>query len=118
MNTLKLLSLSLKYHFDSQKSNPMNLIAGTVGMIINNLIVLWGLWAMLFYNKPNGASLTVYFISLNAMIAIAWGSLLFFVGGFRSLGEYIEEGSLEPMLSTPRHPLVLVGLSQSSTPAL
>lgn len=118
MNAIQLLFLSVKYHFDSQKSNPMNLIAGTLGMIINNLIVLWGLWAMLFHDKPNGESLTVYFLSLNAMITIAWGCLLFFVGGFRSLGEYIEEGSLEPMLSTPRHPLLLVGLSQSSTPAL
>jgi len=118
MNSMKLLFLSLRYHFDSQKSNPMNLIAGTLGMIINNLIVLWGLWAMLFNNKPNGESLTVYFLALNAMITIAWGSLLFFLGGFRSLGEYIEEGSLEPMLSTPRHPLLLVGISQSSTPAL
>ncbi len=118
MNSVKLLFLALKYHFDAQKSNPMNLIAGTIGMIINNLIVLWGLWVMLFDGKPNGGYLTIYFLSLNAMITIAWGSLLFFVGGFRSLGEYIEEGSLEPMLSTPRNPLLLVGISQSSTPAL
>ncbi len=118
MDTLRLLLLSLRYNFDAQKSNPANLFAGTVGMIINNAIVLWGLWAMLFDGKPDGNSMTIYFLSLNTIIVISWGFVLFFLGGLRNLGQYVEEGTLEPMLGTPRHPLFLVAISESSTPAL
>jgi ABC-type uncharacterized transport system permease subunit len=117
-NGFRLALLALKYHWDSQKSNPANLVAGTLGMIINNLIILWGLWAMLFDGKPDGEAMTIYFLALNGMITIAWGSICFFLGGIRYLGEYIEEGSLEPMLATPRKPLLLVGISQSMMPAL
>jgi hypothetical protein len=80
MNTFRLMKLALKYHWDAQKSNPANLIAGTVGMIVNNFIVLWGLWAMLFHGKPDGERLTIYFLSLNAMVTIAWGAVCFFIG--------------------------------------
>lgn len=118
MNSLRLLILALKYNFSAQRSNPINLLAGTAGMIINNAIVLWGLWVMLFEGKPDGESLTLYFLCLNAIVTISWGSILFFLGGLRNLSQYVEEGTLEPMLSTPRHPLFLVAISESSTPAL
>jgi ABC-2 type transport system permease protein len=118
MSNWKLLKLAMKYHWDSQKSNPANLWAGTIGMVVNNLIILWGLWAMLFNGKPEGEKLTLYFLALNGMITIAWGSICFFFGGVQSLGQTIEEGSLEPMLSTPRDPLFLIGISQSVMPAL
>lgn len=118
MDSLRLLILALKHNFSAQKSNPMNLIAGTFGMIINNIIVIWGLWVMLFEGKPDGKNLTLYFLCLNAIVTISWGSILFFLGGLRNLAQHVEEGSLEPMLSTPRHPLFLVAISESSTPAL
>lgn len=118
METFRLLRLAMGYHWDAQKSNPANFWAGTLGMIVNNLIVLWGLWAMLFHGKPDGEKMTVYFLALNAMITIAWGSVCFFFGGVQSLGQFVEEGTLEPMLATPRNPLLLVGMSQSSAPAL
>lgn len=118
LNTWRLISLAHKYHWQAQKSNPVNFLAGTIGMIVNNIIVMWGLWVMLFDGKPDGQALTIYFLSLNAMVTISWGSICYFIGGIRSLGEYIEEGTLEPMLSTPRNPLVLIGISQSITPAL
>lgn len=118
MDSLRLLILALKYNFSAQKSNPMNLIAGTLGMIINNVIVIWGLWAMLFDGKPDGQQLTIYFLCLNSIVTISWGSILFFLGGLRNLAVHVEEGTLEPMLSTPRHPIFLVAISESSTPAL
>jgi ABC-type uncharacterized transport system permease subunit len=46
------------------------------------------------------------------------GRGLFFYWGVRSLGEYVEQGALDPMLATPRDPLLLVGISQSQVPAL
>ena len=118
MDTLRLFRLAIRYNWDSLKSNPANLVAGTIGMIINNVIILWGLWAMLFHGKPEGNQMTIYFLSLNAMITIAWGSVCFFLGGLRSIGQYIEDGTLEPMLATPRDPLLLAGVSQSQAPAL
>ncbi len=118
MQTLRLVLLALRFHWDAQKSNRANLVAATVGMFVNNVLVLWGLWAMLFDGKPDSQALTIYFLALNAMINIAWGTTSLLLGGLRSLGEYIEEGTLEPMLATPRHPLVLVGISQSLTPSL
>ncbi|MBY0412605.1 MAG: ABC-2 family transporter protein, partial [Bdellovibrionales bacterium] len=118
MDSLRLLMLSLKYNFSAQRSNPVNLIVGTLGMIINNVIVLWGLWIMLFDGKPDGKNLTIYFLCLNSIVTISWGSILFFLGGLRNLPQHVEEGTLEPMLSTPRHPLFLVAISESSTPAL
>ncbi len=118
MDSIRLLILALKYNFSAQKSNPMNLIAGTLGMIINNVIVIWGLWAMLFDGKPDGKQLTIYFLCLNSIVTISWGSILFFLGGLRNLALHVEEGTLEPMLSTPRHPIFLVAISESSTPAL
>ena len=62
--------------------------------------------------------MTIYFLSLNAMVTIAWGAICFFFGGVRAIGEYIEEGTLGPMLATPRNPLLLAGISQSIMPAL
>jgi ABC-type uncharacterized transport system permease subunit len=118
VKTLRLIALAVRYHWDAQKSNPMNLFAAVFGMILNNAIVLWGLWAMLFDGKPDARELTVYFVALNGMLTIAWGSVCFFLGGLHSLGHYVDEGALEPMLSTPRHPLVMAGISDSMAPAL
>jgi ABC-2 type transport system permease protein len=118
LKTLRLLALAIRYHWDAQKSTPANLIAAIGGMMINNSIILWGLWVMLFDGKPDSEQLTVYFLSLNSMVTLAWGSLTFFIGGIRLLARYAEEGSLDSMLATPRNPLILIGISASETPAL
>ncbi len=109
---------ALAFNIDSHRSNPANLIMGTLGMFLNNVIVLWALWVMLFHGKPQNESLFPYYMALNAMILLAWGGVTFCLGGLRALGEYIDEGTLEPMLSTPRHPLFLVAVSRSSPVAL
>ena len=118
MNSLRLIALAVRYHWDAQRSNPVNLMAGVFGMIINNLIVIWGLWAMLFDGKPDSKALTIYFLALNGMLTVAWGSVCFLLGGLHSLSTYVEEGSLEPMLATPRSPLLLASISNSIAPAL
>jgi len=118
MKTLRLISLAVRYHWDSQKSNPANLFAAVFGMILNNGLAVWGLWAMLFDGKPDGKQLTVYFLALNGMITIAWGSVCFFLGGLHSLSTHVEDGSLDPMLATPRNPILLVAISNSLTAAL
>lgn len=118
VSTFKLIFLSIRYHWDSHRSNPTNFYAAIIAMVLNNAIVLWGLWVMLFDGKPNSKTLTTSFLALNAMVTIGWGSICFFSGGIRSLAEYIDENSLDPMMATPRPTLLLVSMSQSQLPAL
>lgn len=118
MGAFRLALLAARYHWDAHRASPANFFAAVFGMVINNLIVLWGLWVMLFDGKVDGDRLAINFIALNAMITVAWGSIEFFAGGMRALADYIEDGTLEPMLATPRNPLILIGISQSSAPAL
>lgn len=86
--------------------------------MINNVLLLVGLWGMLFAGKPENAPQALYFITLNVVVMTSWGSLCFFVGGLRSLGDIISDGALEPMLATPRHPLVLAAGHQSHVASL
>ena len=118
MKTLRLIWLAMRYHWDAQKSNPVNLAAAVVGMIVNNTIVLWGIWAMLFDGKPDSHQLTIYFLALNGMLTVSWGSVCVVLGGLHNLNTYIDEGSLEPMLATPRPALLLIGISNSLTAAI
>ncbi len=118
MSNLRVLKTAIACHWGAHRSNPVNFFAGTLGMIVNNVIVLVGLWAMLFQGKPNEQVLTLYFLALNAMVVLAWGGVCFFFGGVEGLARTIENGALEPMLSTPRDPLLLVGISESVLPAL
>ena len=113
-----LLTRALAYNMDAHRANPANLIAGTIGMLVNNVIFLVGIWGMLFAGKPVNSQLLPYYIALNAVVMTSWGVVNFLWGGLRSLGEMISEGTLEPMLATPRDPLILAGISRSHPVAL
>jgi ABC-type uncharacterized transport system permease subunit len=113
MASRRLIAKALIYNMDAHRANPVNLVAGALGMIINNVIFLAGMWGMLFAGKPMNDSLLPYYIALNAIVMISWGSINFFFGGLRSLGEMITEGSFESMLATPRSPILLAGISRS-----
>lgn len=116
--TLKLIRVALVYSLDAHRANPANLIAGALGMFINNVLFLSGMWGMLFAGKATNAKLLPYYIALNAIIMFSYGGVHFFFGGLRALGDYITEGTLEPMLATPRDPILLAAISKSSTFAL
>jgi len=103
---------------DGHRANPVNLFAGALGMVINNVIFLAGLWGMLFAGKPKNAELLFYYIALTAVVMTSWGSVNFFFGGLRSLGDLITDGMLEPMLATPRDPIYLAAISKSHPIAL
>lgn len=109
----RLIRKALLYNWDAHISNLPNLIAGALGMIINNTILFAGLWAMIFAGKARNAELLPYFIALNAVVMVSWGGLNFWFGGLRLLGELITEGRLEPMLATPRNPILLASISRS-----
>ena len=104
-----LIRTFLRANLSGHWSTLPNLVAGALGMIVNNCIFLAGMWGMLFAGKPENSGMLVYYIGLNALFMIAWGGLNFFAGGFMDLGELITSGQFESKLSMPRHPLLLVG---------
>jgi len=59
VKTFSLIRLAISYHWDAHRFNPVNLLAGVFGMMINNTIVLFGLWAMLFSGKPDSGKMTL-----------------------------------------------------------
>jgi ABC-type uncharacterized transport system permease subunit len=105
---LQLMARCLKYNLSAHFANLPNLLAGALGMLLNNTIFLLGMWGMLFAGKPENQPLLFYYIALNALIMTAWGGINFFFGGWMDLGELIVSGQFESKLSTPRHPLILV----------
>ena len=114
----RLIKTALLYNMDAHHANPVNLLAGALGMFVNNTIFLVGIWGMLFAGKTKNAELLAYFIALYAIVTASWGAVNFFFGGLRFLGDYITEGTLEPMLATPRDPILLAAISRSSPMAL
>jgi ABC-type uncharacterized transport system permease subunit len=115
---MRLFSIFFRYTLSSHLANPGNLFAGMLGMLANNLIFLYGLWGMLFYGKPETQAVFEYFIVLTGVVNLSWGCINFFLGGLRALGDLINEGTLEPLLCTPRSSLFLAACSRSSPIAL
>lgn len=115
---LSLLGKAIKHNWSAQASNPVNLWSGLLTMIVNNILFLYGMWLMLFAGKEQNQKIFPFYLTLTVLAYIGWGTLNFFVGGLRELGEIIDDGKLEPMLGTPRHPLLLVAISRSSVTAL
>ncbi len=109
---------ALAYNLDAHRANAANLAAGAAGMVINNVIFLAGVWAMFFAGKARNQELVPYFVALQVVVMTSWGAVAFFLGGLRSLPEYVTDGSLEPMLATPRSPVLLAAISRSGAPAL
>lgn len=114
----RLIVLGLKYNLSAHVANLPNLIAATIGMLLNNIIFLIGIWGMLFAGKANNQPFQFYFLSLVAMIMTAWGGINFFFGGWIDLGEIIVNGHFESKLATPRHPLLLVAIHNLHPSAL
>ena len=113
-----LILKSIRYNLSAHRSNLPNLVAGALGMLLNNFIFLFGMWGMLFAGKNQPEALLVYCVALNTLILLAWGCINFFFGGWIGLGELIVSGQFESKLSTPRHPLLLVSTHQMDPPAL
>jgi ABC-type uncharacterized transport system permease subunit len=108
-NSFRLFQYFIRANLSAHFANLPNLISGALGMIINNCIFLAGMWGMLFAGKPENESFAIYYVALNALFMLAWGAINFLMGGFQELGELIVSGQFESKLSTPRHPLWLVG---------
>jgi ABC-type uncharacterized transport system permease subunit len=115
---LKLLWYSIRCNLSAHLANRANLIAGALGMIVNNGLMLLGLWGMLFAGKEQNQGLLVYYIALQTLVFFSFGILNFFFGGWRELGDLITDGQFESKMATPRHPLYLVGIHSLHPSAL
>ena len=109
---------AIRYNWSAQASNKANLTSAIITMIVNNILFLYGMWLMLFDGKEQNKILWPYYLTLTVLAYIGWGAVNFFTGGLKIMGEIIDNGKLEPMLGTPRQPLILIAISDSSTTAL
>ena len=109
---------AMKHNWSAQASNPVNLWSGLLTMIVNNILFMYGMWLMMFAGKEKNQEIFPTYLTLTVLAYIGWGTLNFFLGGLKELGYIIDDGKLEPMLGTPRHPLFLAAISHSSVTAL
>lgn len=114
----RLFFKALRNNWSAQASNRANLGAAVITMIANNLLFLYGMWLMLFDGKEQNKELWPYYLTMTTLAYVGWGAVNFFAGGLKMMGEFIDNGQLEPMMGTPRSPLLLVALSHSSATAL
>ena len=115
---IPLVLRALRFHLDAHLSIPANFFAAVGGMLINNILFLYGMWLMLFDGKEQNIKIFPYYLTLISLAYVGWGGIMFVGSGLRRLGERIDDGTLEPMLGTPRHPLVLVAIGDSDPAAL
>jgi ABC-type uncharacterized transport system permease subunit len=109
---------AIRYNWSAQASNKVNLTSAIATMIVNNILFLYGMWLMLFDGKEQNKTLWPYYLTLTMLAYVGWGAVNFFTGGLKAMGEIIDNGKLEPMLGTPRQPLILIAISESSATAL
>lgn len=114
----RLFFKAIRNNWSAQASNSVNLWSAVITMIVNNLLFLYGMWLMLFDGKDQNKELWPYYLTMTVLAYVGWGTVNFFVGGLKFLGETIDNGQLEPMMGTPRPPLFLVAISYSSATAL
>lgn len=109
---------AIRNNWSAQASNKANLWSAIVTMVVNNILFLYGMWLMLFDGKEQNKALWPYYLTMTVLAYIGWGAVNFFTGGLKAMGEIIDNGRLEPMLGTPRNPLFLIAMSESSATAL
>lgn len=118
MKLLKFAFLALRYNCSAQMANPVNLFMGFLGMAINNVFFMLGLYAVLFGGKPQNANIYPYFLAASTLSFFAWGFVHFFLGGLSKLPEQIDNGTFEEFLGMPRSPIALAALSDFNPPSL
>ena len=90
-----LLLLAFKCHWRAHRSTSINFWSGIIGMIINNVLLLLGIWAMLFAGKDHLNSQKIYFFTINFVLMFAWGIFHILFGGLALLANLIHTGGLD-----------------------
>jgi len=114
---LRLIRLAIAAHLRTQWSSQFNFWSGVLGMLVNNFMILMGVWAMLFAGKEQFTQERNNFFIMNFILMFSWGVLHVFLGGITNLDQQIHKGFLDISLTHPRSPLLSLALTQSYLPA-
>lgn len=112
-----LLFKAAKFHILTHWSNQAHFWSGVLGMLVNNLMTLLGIWAMLFAGKAELNPDRDLFFVMNFILMAAWGVVHVFLGGVGAVEQQINEGGLDLALTTPRSPYLMLSITRSSVPA-
>ena len=114
MQLLRYLRVALWNNLCANLANPFELFTGAVSMIVNNLLYFGAVSLALFSGGgSNSAVYFKYYVCLQSMLYVSWGSVTFFCGGLRELPNFVESGELDVYLAQPKPVLLLAGLSRS-----
>ncbi|HPI41137.1 MAG TPA: ABC-2 family transporter protein [Pseudobdellovibrionaceae bacterium] len=114
---MRLIRLAISAHLRTQWSSQFNFWSGVLGMLVNNFMILVGVWAMLFAGKEQFLQERNNFFIMNFVLMFSWGVLHVFFGGITNLDQQIHKGFLDISLTHPRSPLLSMALTQSYLPA-
>jgi ABC-2 type transport system permease protein len=110
--------MASRFHFNSYWSTQSNFWSGVLGMILNNILVLVGIWAMVFTGKTDQKDAELAFLSMNFILMASWGIVHLLMGGLTELDQQINDGRLDLTLISPRAPLAVAMHSHFHLPSL
>lgn len=112
--TLKLFFYIQKSHFKTAFLSKSDAFANVFMMLVNNASFIF-MWWVIFHNKGtiNGWNFGSLLL-LNAFLNNAFAIFALFARGLQALPEYIDSGSLDNYLVTPRRPLFMIASSEST----
>lgn len=114
---MQLVLKAIKYQFLSQWSDKYHFFTGIIGMLVNNTMVLVGIWAMIFAGKTGLNEARDGFLIMNFVLMLSWGYLHCFLGGISTLEKQINDGTLDLALVGPRNPFLVLSINKSYLPA-
>lgn len=114
INSLKLFLFIQKSHLKTAFLNKGDAFVNVLMMIINNFAFVF-MWWVIFNFKPsiNGWDFRDILL-LNAVANNSFAFFAIFARGIQKLPEYIDSGSLDSFLVSPRSPLFMISSSEST----
>ncbi len=115
LNTLKLFLYIQKSHIKTAFQNKTDAFVNILMMLINNLAFFFMWWVIFKYkdNNINGwgiGEMALLYMAVNN----GFGLFALFARGVQPLPEYIDNGTLDNYLTTPRNPLFMIASSEST----
>ena len=113
-NNLKLFLYIQKSNVKTAFLNKADALINVLMMLINNLAFFF-MWWVIFQHKGtiNGwgiGEMALLYMAINN----AFASFALFARGIQALPEYIDNGTLDNYLATPRNPLFMISTSEST----
>jgi ABC-type uncharacterized transport system permease subunit len=110
---------AIKFNIHSHFADPINLTLGVGTMFVNNIIAVSGSFFMYFGSQAErNGDLLQYFFTLQAICLLGYASVQFVASGLSHLGSFIDDGSIESWMSTPRSSLLLISIAETDITAI